>query len=292
MPQMESESETEPSDTIVEEKVLEIENNEIDNLRDTPVPTIEDELNSETNNISDNLKDDIESVINNLTVEVEPLKNHIPHTEELNIPIENNNYDFNGLKLDDKFTFYFMKYFLRVFHSYLVDVNLLKLFRPIKKSHNRTYSLVETHQALLKKNIYNLKKLLEYKNRVCKNVINMSLENQIKYWEKKSVMLEAINDSSFGEGFMIRLLQNYQSIIFQKELIERLILIKKLFGLEFLKLNNIVLFTLEQFETFDFKIRGKIYLKFILKLRFILKNDIKILKKTNRSLELIKYLYN
>ena len=281
-----------------------------ENLQDTPIPLLEqvNENNlicEDKNEEKDNLEEQVEKVINNIdekenveeNLQDKPNK-PIPLLEQVNentLICEDKNEEkdsFKNLKLNDEFIFYFMKYFLRIFHSYLIDIDILKLFKLIKKTHPKTYKLIESHQEFLNINIRNLKKLLEYKKRVPDSIMKRSLKNQIEYWDNKSKMLEGINDSTFGEGFMIKLLNNEKNEMYQRELINRLVLIKELFGLEFFTLNEIVVFTFKDFEMFDYQIRSKIYLKLILKLRFILKNNIKILKKTDKSLELIKYLYN
>jgi hypothetical protein len=193
--------------------------------------------------------------------------------------------------ITDEFLFYTMKYFLRFYHPKIYQYNIIRLFSDFKEKYNKTYVLIHSHQKLLEINIKNFTELLEYRDRIRPFIMRMTLENQIKYWKGKLKKLEAINDSTNGEGFFMKLISNENNKIYQDELINRLILIKKLFGYKFFKSNNIVLFTIEDFNNFDVQIRNKIYLKLIIKLRNILKIDIQNLTKTLNSWNLIKYIY-
>lgn len=204
----------------------------------------------------------------------------------------NNYVNKNKNKISDEMFFYTIKYFLRFFHPKLISYNILPLFKDNKDTHNKTFILVKSHQELLKLNIINFTELLKYKNRVLKNIIKMKLEKQIQYWKNKLQKLEAINDSSFGEGFFLKIIQNDKNESYQNELLNRIILIKKLFGCSFFFKNKISLFTVESFYSFDNQIKNKIFLKLIIKLRNILKNDIELLTKTLNSWNLIKYIYS
>ena len=204
----------------------------------------------------------------------------------------NNYVNKNKDKISDEMFFYTIKYFLRFFHPKLINYNILPLFKDNKDTHNKTFVLVKSHQELLKLNINNFTKLLEYRDRVPKNIIKMKLEKQIEYWKNKLEKLEAINDSSFGEGFFIKVIQNDDNLAYQNELLNRIILIKKLFGYRFFKNNKISLFTVEDFFSFDNQIKNKIFLKLIIKLRDIIKTDTQHLIKTLNSWNLIKYIYS
>lgn len=206
---------------------------------------------------------------------------------KLSKKLEENN-DF----IDDEKLFYFMKYFFRLYHYYLIDLKIINLFKSIKDSHPKTYKFINSHDKLLNVTIINFRKLLNYRDTVSNKFINQDISKQIQYWEHKLKKLIAINDATFGDGFILKIILNdEENINYVNEIINRFILIKKLLGTKFFQKNKIILFTLENFNKFDYQIKVRIFMKFYVKCKFILEENIDNLKNTKNSWELLKFFY-
>lgn len=226
------------------------------------------------------------------------IDDYIEISEEDELEIIKSQLDINSNKVDlnDQFLFYVLKYFFKFYYLKLIDCDILKLFEKIKDSHSKSYSLIKLHQQLLKSQCENMIKLDLYIKRV-KNLddpklSSKSLDENIDYLKLKLELLNGINDSTFGDGFFFKLLQlENKNLIYEKEIINRLILVKKLLGSNFFKNNNIDLITLNDFLLLDYKDQNKFYFKFFKNIKLILENDIKMLLKTKKIINLLKYIY-
>lgn len=198
-----------------------------------------------------------------------------------------NNKDF----ISDEKLFYFMKFFFRFNHFYLIDLEIISLFKFIKNTHPKTYKFIKSHDKLLNITTSNFRKLFDYKDRVG-DFINKDIDYQINFWEQKLDRLIAINDSTFGDGFILKLIvEETENINYVNEIINRFILIKKLLGHKFFIKNNIILFTVEEFMNLDFQIKVRLFMKFYIKCKFILNKDITNLKNLKKSWEFLKFIY-
>ena len=195
--------------------------------------------------------------------------------------------------INDEKLFYFIKFFFRFNHFNLIDLKIVSIFKSIKISHPKTYKFINSHDKLLNLTTTNFRDLLVYKDKVSKRFLNSNIDYQINFWEEKLKKLIAINDSTFGDGFIIKIiLQSDENTYYVNEMVNRLILMKKLLGSNFFKKNKIILFTYFDFMNFDYQIKVKIFMKFYVKCKFILNEDITKLKNLKKSWNFLKYIYN
>ena len=227
---------------------------------------------------------------------IDNINNPIKSSDELEIIKSKLDINSNKVDLNDQFLFYVLKYFFKFYYLKLIDCDILKLFEKIKDSHSKSYSLIKLHQQLLKSQCENMIKLDLYIKRV-KNLDDLklsskSLDENIDYLKLKLELFNGINDSTFGDGFFFKLLQlENKNLMYEKEVINRLILVKKLLGSNFFKNNNIDLITLNDFLMLDYKDQNKFYFKLFKNIKLILENDIKMLLKTKKIINLLKYIY-
>jgi len=200
--------------------------------------------------------------------------------------------EINKDLIEDEKLFYFMKFFFRFNHFYLIDLKIISIFKSIKNSHPKSYKFINSNDKLLNLTTNNFRKLLDYKDRVNIRFIKNTIDYQINFWEDKLKLLNSINDSTFGDGFIIKvILQNDENIHYVNEMVNRLFLMKKLLGSNFFRKNKIVLFTYSDFMNFDYQIKVKIFMRFFVKCKFIINEDITNLKKAKKSWDLLKYFY-
>lgn len=195
--------------------------------------------------------------------------------------------------INDEKLFYLIKFFFKFNHFYLIDLKLCKLFNSIINSHPKSFKFINSHDILLNLTVSNFRKLFDYRDRVGYKFIDKDIEYQISFWEDKIKILNAINDCSFSnDSFIIKLMTlNTDNIHYTKEIINRLILIKKLLGNKFFKKNKIILFTLEDFNNLDYQNKVKLFMKFFIKCKHIINTDIYILKETKNYWDLLKFMY-
>lgn len=192
---------------------------------------------------------------------------------------------------DNDFRLLFVK-IITYHQDYFLDLNIVPLFTELKQSHPQTWKIIKVYQKVIKNNLENFKNIRIYRNKISKRVFKMSLENQILNWENKYNKILALDDSSFGSSFSLRiLLHNKNNLIYENEMIHRLIKIKKILGFNFFKNNNIVLFYLDDFLNFSWNIKTKIFFKLFKKVKSILKEDIHLLKKTKNYLSILNEIY-
>ena len=184
-----------------------------------------------------------------------------------------------------------LKFFFKFFHPYIINLNILKMFKKTRNTHYRIYTLIDSYQNLLRINKTNVLALKNYSIRY-KNLVNKPVEKQIFYWKKKLNIINAINDATFDDGFFFKLIENNNSIIYREELLHRIHLISNTVNLSFFKTNDIMIFSIATFETCDTNLQNKIYLKLIKKINNIIKDDLILLEKYKKSSDLFKYVFN
>ena len=136
--------------------------------------------------------------------------------------------------------------------------------------------------------------MVKYGKKINRRLLYSSLDNNINYWQNKYVKINAINDSSFGNGFHLRILsdsgvkvlkQNFmesetEQIIktttfnYTNEMINRLCDIKEVLGTSFFSKNNIKMFTIELFKGLNYELQKKIYWKMFMKIMSVIKKDL------------------
>lgn len=240
------------------------------------------------------------------------LVNYLKKYKYIPNKINNNNYDISKsiiydivnkitntevkqTEITDELLFYTIKYFLRIFHPKIANYNILKLFYSLKNKYNKTFILIKSHQKLIKINTNNFNKYLEYQkktNKINKYICKMTLEKQINYWKNKLKILNSINDSTYGDGFFIKIIMDTNNKFYDQELFNRFILIKNTFGIKFFKHNNISLFTVYDYHTFDDNTKKHIYMLLFKNIKQILTNDIQFLINTLEHWNLIKHIYS
>lgn len=196
-------------------------------------------------------------------------------------------------KITDEKAFYLVKYFLRFYHFKIKECDISQLFVNFNKIFPKTTNLIASHQRVISILIKDFENIKSYHDKVGDKFIDKKIDDQILFWQNKLDILHAINETTFGEGYMIRLINMpHKNEHYQKETINRLIQIKKLLGLKFFIKNKIELFTIKDFENFSHIIQAKIYLHLFIKIKNIIQTDINKLQSLNSSLKLFRYLYN
>lgn len=225
--------------------------------------------------------------------------------------------------ISDNLMFMTIKYFFRFHHNKIQDLKIIKLFDKLdKEKYKKTIAMIVAHDYLLEENVINFTNIRKYAGKIPKKLLYSSIENNIKYWENKLIKINAINDSSFGEGFHLKVLGDIKNepkkskkssknicydyseeIILKKankknlntytnEMIERMYNIKNILGTSFFRKHKIILFSKYFYIDIEYKNQIKIYFKFILKVLEIIKSYIADLKKLKHYRDLLLKLYN
>jgi len=199
----------------------------------------------------------------------------------------------NPLKITDaNFRVLFVKV-ITLQQDYFLDLDLAPLFFEIKLTHPQTWKIVKVYQKVLKLNLANFEKMRNYKNNVANRIFNLSLANQILYWNKKLNYIKALDDASFGDSFSIKMLtHDKKNYIYENEIINRLIKVKSILGIKFFTKNNIILFLLNDFLNFTWTDKTKIYFKLIKTIKNKIIEIINLLKNTETYLNILNEIYH
>jgi len=192
--------------------------------------------------------------------------------------------------LSDDILYDLIKINLRYFSEKMYKIKLMKIFKNIYEK-SRSIKLVASMQIYLELKYKSLKNYKKY--RLEYNYIkNNNLNYNLNYWNNKLIKLKYINDSSYGDGYHLKILcLNESNKIIENEILNRLILISRLVGLKFYKVNNITIFSVEDFKMLNYEIKKKIYFGLLRKISQIINNNIEIINKlivsNNRILNLL-----
>ena len=217
-------------------------------------------------------------------------------------------------EINEKLMYETLKYFLRFYQQKLYGYKIGDLFDNMDDKYKKVKLLANGYDMLYNENMKYFLKLEKYGKKINRRLLYSSLDNNINYWQNKYVKINAINDSSFGNGFHLRILSDSGKVLknikeniveseteqviktknynYTNEMINRLCDIKEVLGTSFFSKNDIKMFTIKLFESLDYELQKKIYLKMFVKIMNVIKKDLDNLIECKKYHKLLLKILN